>query len=156
MATEKEKISTMRYNGLIKGISPFICTMTKNTTAFFKHSIKYIVSYRENIIFFQSLDFFKEIPNKKHDYEINIKNLYSYAYAPINSSMISFSIMTRKKGIISLIIYKNIKKRVYSQISFGEFLDYLKEKGIIDEDEKNRQTDKKIQSERNEKQNTAN
>lgn len=139
MSSEKDFINTLRYEGKIKGNRPFICTMAKSTTTFYNKSLKYIISYKDDMIYFQSLNYFNELPNQKHDYEINTNLIKAYSYALPNNNLISFSLITKKKGLINLLVYKNVKKRVYSQVSFNDFVDYLKGKGINDEDEKNRQ-----------------
>lgn len=141
MDSEKEFINMLRYNGYVKGVRPFICNIAKTSNAFGDVSHKYIISYRDDEIYFQSLNYFSEIPNNKNDYTVKVEDLRSYTYVVLNDKLVSFSLITKRKRNINLLIMKNVKKRVHSQISFNDFIDYLKEHGINDEDEKDRQTD---------------
>ncbi len=132
MSEEKEHINNLRFKGLINGNRPFICMFGKETSFFLKKSIKYIVSYKDNTIYFQSLSYFKEEPNNKHDFAINIKNIINYNYYA-NKNFIAFNLRLIK-GSIHLIIEQNNKKRVFSQIEFNDFVKYLNSKGVKDEE----------------------
>lgn len=134
MTSDKLNINQLRYEGLIKGNRPFICEMAKNTTIFFKRSLKYIISYRDNTIYFQSLNYFTEKPNNKYDYAINIKLIESYDYRVLKDTAIVFT-LTLKKGLIVLLVALNNRKRVHSQVEFADFVEYLKKRGIKDEAE---------------------
>ena len=144
MENEKSHINNLRYRGLVKGRQPFVCQLAKSTNSFGKISLKYIISCRDNTIYFQSLDFFSEVPNKKHDYEIDITELKKYRYNLLNKSIISCSLVTKKRGFINLLINTTSKKRYYSQIVFKDFLAYLNNNGIKDEVEEDRQINKEV------------
>ncbi len=135
MLPEKEHINNMRFAGLIKGNRPFICMMSKSSTAFFKRSLKYIISYKDSTIYFQSLNYFTEEPNNKFDYAVNIKSLKDYSYSFINKQLMAFTLRLNKKGYITLLINQNVKKRIYSQVEFNDFKKYLENNGIKDSEE---------------------
>lgn len=136
--TDKEFLNELRFKGLIKGRRPFIAFFKKNSTIHKVRSRRYIISYDDEKIYFQSTAIFTKYPNQKDDFSLPIKKLKNYIYNPINSTLASLSIYGKKEykdKELTFFVTKNVRKYIHSELNFGDFIKFLKSKGVNDIDD---------------------
>lgn len=138
MPTDKEFLNELRYKGLVNGKRPFMIVADKKSDMRKLKCRRYLLSYDESKIYFQSLAMFTHLPNKKDDFFIPLNKVKNYIYNPINQTLVSVSfygLKEYKNKCLTIYIYRNIHKYLQSELHFNDFIKYLNQKGIKDIDE---------------------
>lgn len=129
MNTDKELLFTLRSSGLIKGRMPFITIISHKSTYIKFKKKQYVLSYRDDNIYIESLSSFSKLPNHKQDIEFNVSDIKSYSLTNVSKSIQALYLYI---GHRSICMYMSIGylKSAYSEDNFLEFIKYLKDKGV--------------------------
>lgn len=129
--TRKEILMYVRASGYLKGLKPAVIYLKPNAGKIYNGKYKvFVMSIKNNILYFQSLSRFLKKLDFKYDFEIKLDDVIRYQFITSNRTFNALVLFLKERKFLDVYFDKGLRDTFVTEDNISRTIDVIKNKGI--------------------------